>query len=101
MQRQKGIVKELSDATDNIRWRKLNVLTSAATEKIGSVEFIANYTVGNKYFAMHELSSFIKQDNKWYYMTGVIQGKSGKLTPNRNDHCPCGSGKKYKKCCLA
>jgi hypothetical protein len=18
---------------------------------------------------------------------------------NRNDHCPCGSGKKYKKCC--
>ncbi|MBI3903786.1 MAG: tetratricopeptide repeat protein [Nitrosomonadales bacterium] len=20
--------------------------------------------------------------------------------PNRNDHCPCGSGKKYKKCCL-
>ena len=21
-------------------------------------------------------------------------------TPNRNDPCPCGSGKKYKKCCL-
>src|SRR5215813_1816151 len=21
--------------------------------------------------------------------------------PNRNDPCPCGSGKKYKKCCLA
>lgn len=21
--------------------------------------------------------------------------------PGRNDHCPCGSGKKYKKCCLA
>jgi SWIM/SEC-C metal-binding protein len=20
-------------------------------------------------------------------------------TPNRNDPCPCGSGKKYKKCC--
>ena len=19
--------------------------------------------------------------------------------PNRNDPCPCGSGKKYKKCC--
>ena len=22
------------------------------------------------------------------------------LTPGRNDPCPCGSGKKYKKCCL-
>ena len=21
-------------------------------------------------------------------------------TPGRNDPCPCGSGKKYKKCCL-
>lgn len=21
-------------------------------------------------------------------------------TPNRNDLCPCGSGKKYKKCCI-
>ena len=23
------------------------------------------------------------------------------LTPARNDPCPCGSGKKYKKCCGA
>jgi SWIM/SEC-C metal-binding protein len=23
------------------------------------------------------------------------------LTPSRNDPCPCGSGKKYKKCCGA
>jgi hypothetical protein len=27
----------------------------------------------------------------------VIKGK----TPGRNDPCPCGSGKKYKKCCGA
>ena len=23
------------------------------------------------------------------------------MTPGRNDACPCGSGRKYKKCCLA
>ena len=28
-------------------------------------------------------------------MTGVPSGKTG-----RNDPCPCGSGKKYKNCCL-
>jgi uncharacterized protein YecA (UPF0149 family) len=24
---------------------------------------------------------------------------SGNSQPGRNDPCPCGSGKKYKKCC--
>jgi preprotein translocase subunit SecA len=28
----------------------------------------------------------------------VEQAKAGK-EPGRNDPCPCGSGKKYKKCC--
>ncbi len=28
-----------------------------------------------------------------------IVNAGGKI--GRNDHCPCGSGKKYKKCCLA
>jgi hypothetical protein len=29
-----------------------------------------------------------------------VQNRSGKNKPGRNDPCPCGSGKKYKKCCL-
>ncbi|MFZ3139321.1 MAG: SEC-C metal-binding domain-containing protein [Polaromonas sp.] len=27
--------------------------------------------------------------------------ESKEATPGRNDPCPCGSGKKYKKCCGA
>lgn len=27
--------------------------------------------------------------------------KANHLSIGRNDHCPCGSGKKFKKCCLA
>ncbi|WP_369403273.1 SEC-C metal-binding domain-containing protein [Glaciecola punicea] len=27
--------------------------------------------------------------------------KSGAVTPSRNDTCLCGSGKKFKRCCLA
>ena len=30
---------------------------------------------------------------------GMAREKSG-MKPGRNDPCPCGSGKKYKKCCL-
>ena len=41
----------------------------------------------------YEHSFFVKEQNQWFYLSGKI------LTPNRNEPCPCGSGKKYKKCC--
>ena len=30
----------------------------------------------------------------------VLNKKNGKIKIGRNDLCPCGSGKKYKKCCM-
>lgn len=44
--------------------------------------------------------------SKYKLARGLIQRTAGytitndKVTPGRNDPCPCGSGKKYKKCCL-
>lgn len=32
--------------------------------------------------------------------TSVVKNRSDTLKANRNDPCPCGSGKKYKRCCL-
>jgi SEC-C motif-containing protein len=50
---------------------------------------------------MHEKASFIKEDGQWFYVDGDIikapQARSEKI--GRNAPCPCGSGKKYKKCC--
>ncbi len=31
--------------------------------------------------------------------TPKVEPIKGQAKPNRNDPCPCGSGKKYKKCC--
>jgi len=28
-----------------------------------------------------------------------VEPIKGSASPGRNDPCPCGSGKKYKKCC--
>jgi len=100
-QRQHLSLQTLRDSANNTCWLKLDVINSAVTANVGRVEFIATYALDSDYFAMHELSSFIKQDDHWYYTTGVMQDKTGKLTPNRNDECPCRSGKKYKKCCLS
>lgn len=47
----------------------------------------------------NQLESFIKEYNK--DKVGLYQSEAAKKAekPGRNDPCPCGSGKKYKKCC--
>ena len=44
-------------------------------------------------------------NKKWTYSKDmgqcvVDQIKKAKVKIGRNEKCPCGSGKKYKKCCL-
>ncbi len=38
-----------------------------------------------------------RKETNWHYQPPVNQAKSNKV--GRNEPCPCGSGKKYKKCC--
>ncbi|MEO8706315.1 MAG: YchJ family metal-binding protein [Kofleriaceae bacterium] len=66
----------------------------------GIVEFIARGSTQGAAFAQRERSRFRKLDGRWFY----IDGKTGQLparataVAGRNDPCPCGSGKKYKRC---
>jgi SEC-C motif-containing protein len=67
------------------------------------VEFIAYYRPkndNNQRLSLHELSSFRQDDGRWYYVDGITPTQKPKKT-GRNDACPCGSGKKFKKCCDA
>lgn len=74
-----------------------------AKDKDGTVEFVARYKLANQHFAHHELASFNKDaTDRWQYLDGVINPQpEQRIAPKigRNDPCPCGSGKKYKKCC--
>jgi SEC-C motif-containing protein len=53
----------------------------------------------------HERSVFEKIENRWYFKEGEMmkpkQVRREAPKVGRNDPCPCGSGKKYKKCCCA
>lgn len=72
------------------------------TDSEGVVEFIAKYAIGGVQQNHHEISEFKKIDGKWFFMDGKIVGSTvSRTTPKvgRNDACPCGSGKKFKKCC--
>jgi SEC-C motif-containing protein len=90
-------------------WLSLAVLNTKAggeQDQTGEVEFMARFRdKTGKEHSHHELSTFKRVDGRWYYEDGVLP----KQTPikrtepkvGRNDLCPCGSGKKYKKCCGA
>ena len=74
-----------------LEWLKLEVLN--ACDNI--VEFKAYYKENGKIAVLHEKSSFVKIDNVWKYHDGELFNSK----VERNEPCPCGSGKKFKKCC--
>jgi SEC-C motif-containing protein len=48
----------------------------------------------------HERSRFRRRDGRWCYVDGVqVPAQRTAANVGRNDPCPCGSGKKYKRCC--
>jgi len=72
----------------------------------GVVEFVAHFTFDGELRAHRERSKFRydADDGRWYFVE-EIRPKNAPIVkgeqPGRNDPCPCGSGKKYKKCCGA
>ena len=83
-------VEELS-SSPLTQWLKLDVID--AYDDI--VEFKAYYKENEKIQVLHEKSNFIFKNGKWLYVDGELYNSK----VQRNESCPCGSGKKFKKCC--
>ncbi|AEE23187.1 SEC-C motif domain protein [Glaciecola sp. 4H-3-7+YE-5] len=102
-QRQTLTLDDLIQSSSETQWLRLDVL-DALVDQNGStaqVEFIAYYRFNDEMYKMHERSTFHLEDNIWRYDSGTLFEDSGIHRPQRNDICLCGSGKKYKKCCLS
>jgi SEC-C motif-containing protein len=66
----------------------------------GAVEFVARYIAGGRPGTLHENSRFLREDGRWYYLDGDIrEAAAAGEKVGRNDPCPCGSGRKFKRCC--
>lgn len=68
----------------------------------GMVEFAATYALDGHTLTHRERSRFRRVDGAWRYVDGeMVSPPNVRKGPKvgRNDPCPCGSGKKYKKCC--
>lgn len=104
------------------KWLGLKILATEKGEpedQQGVVEFVASYEARGDTIAHRERSRFRKAESGgWLFVSGETRASTtggtrarlpipaeiatrGAAKVGRNDPCPCGSGKKSKKCCAA
>ena len=98
--------RQWAEQSDWIGMDILNTVKGGTEDRTGKVEFIAHYRDRNGIRQQHhEISLFDKVSGEWRFrdaeLPEVSQVKRSTPKVGRNDPCPCGSAKKYKKCCGA
>lgn len=102
------------------QWKGLKILKTeagGADDHVGMVEFVATYGQKGNVVDHHEVAQFRRtEQGAWLFVDGDSHTHpegEGHLHHHakpethireqpkigRNDPCPCGSGKKFKKCC--
>ncbi len=62
------------DLDDDTEWRRLDILRAAAGgpfDTTGVVEFVAHYRDAAGRGRLHEVSRFVREDGRWYYVEGT------------------------------
>ena len=78
----------------SVTWLGLTVIdTSTHSKNTETVTFFARFSDHGVKKFIFEKSNFEKIGSQWFYVGGI--------TPkiNKNEDCPCGSRKKFKRCC--
>ena len=105
-------VEKLTEQASDVLWLRLDVGRTENSVPAGQngelfdvVEFHAYYEMEGIPRQLGERSFFARHEDKIYYVDGVALRPEAYRRPEakvgRNDPCPCGSGKKHKKCCGA
>lgn len=106
-EREKFDLAETEEMFGGVEWQGLEIVDTSdggPDDETGIVEFAARFKKDGAALVHRERSTFQREDGKWVYVDGDIDLKE---TPRRvqkvgrNEPCPCGSGKKFKKCCGA
>ncbi len=91
----------------NATWKGIRVEKEDG-EKEGRrawITFSLEYEEGGRAIDHRERAEFRMREGRWFYYDSKFpRGEPVKREPGkvgRNDPCPCGSGKKFKKCCGA
>ncbi len=95
-----AFVREWSETST---WRGLEIIEiKPVNDNRTFISFEAHFTQKEEDRTHREKSLFEQEKGQWRFVTGdelknpTVRYETPK--PGRNDPCPCGSGKKYKKC---
>jgi SEC-C motif-containing protein len=86
-------------------WTRLQIHAHEPGGKpdVATVDFTAWFREGDAEKPLHEKAEFHRLDGDWIYVKALRNGpapvRAVPAAAGRNDPCPCGSGKKFKKCC--
>ncbi len=99
---------EAEKTVKNATWHGLDIRATTGgghDDDFGTVEFVARFRLNNQQQVHHELSEFARKDGRWICVGGKVNPKGPPRQAGnkvgRNEPCPCGSNRKYKKCCGA
>lgn len=105
--REDASADEIKEWSSLMSWESLKILETTgggADDVTGEVKFSAHYTLQGMPQELREDAFFRKEDGRWFYVEGNVHAREPvrRVEPKvgRNDLCSCGSGKKYKKCCM-
>lgn len=60
------------------RWLGLEVRRSEPTgADTAIVEFVARYKIGGRAHRLHEISRFVREGGRWYYVDGTFPERNG------------------------
>lgn len=99
--------EDIESWSKNSTWHGLEMLEAIdgdPGDDQGIVEFIARYTnEDGEEIEHHEKALFQWHQGQWFFVDGAPARQDpyvrDEAKVGRNDPCPCGSGRKFKKCC--
>lgn len=62
------------DFSEDIEWHGLTVINiagGAGLDTSGTVEFTARFRRGEAHLELHELSNFVRENGRWFYVDGI------------------------------
>jgi SEC-C motif domain protein len=100
-------IEEFNETAGETKWLGLEIRQTTdggEDDETGTVEFVATYRSQREKVGHHELAKFTRENGRWVFSDCVMNPKAPPRISQkvgRNEPCPCGSGKKFKKCCGA
>ena len=100
--------REDGQGLQRIRWLGLSILETTGGgpgDQQGTVTFEARFHAEGRDQGMWERSAFRRVEGRWRYVGGEVSAhgtrpvRRAEPRVGRNKPCPCGSGRKYKRCC--